>query len=98
MATHSLAAVLAILGMATVTYLTRAGGLFLMSRTRLSRRVELWLSYIPGAILISIVAPTLAQGGMPELVAAFATVGIAMATRMLPLAMGVGVLLVFLLR
>jgi len=48
---------LTILLMALATYATRAGGLWLASRLTLSGRVEAWLDHIPGAILVSIVAP-----------------------------------------
>ena len=43
-----------IVGMAVVTYLTRWLGPFLMSRVTLSKRIETWLSYLPGTILVSL--------------------------------------------
>ena len=51
-----------ILGMALATYATRAGGLLLMSKVTISKRVKAWLENIPGAVLISIVAPEIFSG------------------------------------
>jgi uncharacterized membrane protein len=89
---------LAILGMACVTYATRAGGFWLMSRVTLSRRVEAWLRHIPGAVLISIIAPTVITGGSAEAGAALVTALIALRTGSLPLAMAAGVSAVWVLR
>ncbi len=87
---------IAILLMALVTYATRAGGLWLASRLDLSERAEAWLEQIPGAILISLVAPTVLTGGPAEALAALAVVLVALRTGSLPAAMitGVGVVLV----
>ena len=87
-----------ILLMALVTYATRAGGLWLASRFELSERAGAWLESIPGAILISIVAPTALTGGLPDLLAALAVVLVAMRTKSLPAAMVTGVVVVVLLR
>ena len=91
-------ALLTILGMALVTYATRAGGLLLMSRVTLSPRLAAWLRQIPGAVLISIVAPTIFAGGPPELLAALATLFVARRTGSLPLAMVAGVGVVWMVR
>ena len=94
----SLAALVVIAGMTVATYLTRVSGYWLMSRVTLTRRTEVWLRQLPGAILISIAVPAVARGGLPELIAALATVGVALRVRNLFLAMAVGVLVVWLLR
>lgn len=47
---------LAVSLMALATYATRAGGLWLANRLTFSERVEPWLDYIPGTILVSLVA------------------------------------------
>ena len=47
-----------ILGMALVTYATRAGGFWLMGLVTPSPRIEAWLKQIPGAVLVAIIAPT----------------------------------------
>lgn len=92
----SLPALFAILGMACITYATRISGLALMSRIKLSKRMEAWLRYIPGTILVSLIAPTILTSGPAEALAALATALIALRVRNLLLAMlvGVGVVLI----
>ena len=87
-----------ILLMAVATYATRAGGLWLASRLELSGRVEAWLDYIPGAILVSIVAPVVLASGLAEALAALAVVLVASRTGNLPVAMVTGVCAVLVLR
>ena len=89
-------ALLTIALMALATYATRAGGLWLASRLALSERVEAWLGYIPGAILVSLVAPTVLTGGLAETLAAVAVILVALRTGSMPVAMvaGVGAILV----
>jgi uncharacterized membrane protein len=88
----------AIVLMALATYATRAGGLWLASRLDLSGRVEAWLGYIPGAILVSLVAPAVLASGLAEALAGLAVVLVAIRTASLPLAMVVGVGAVLLFR
>ncbi|MEI6045101.1 MAG: AzlD domain-containing protein [Chloroflexota bacterium] len=89
---------LTILGMALVTYGTRVGGLWLMDRVTLSKRMEAWLSYIPGTVLIAIIAPEIIKGGPIGALAALATALVAARSGNLLLAMIVGVGLVWSLR
>jgi uncharacterized membrane protein len=89
---------LAILLMALATYATRAGGLWLASRLDLSERAGAWLDEIPGAILVSLVAPTVLTGGLAEALAAIAVVIVALRTGSLPAAMVAGVVTVVVLR
>ncbi len=86
--------VLTILGMAVATYLTRVGGLWLMGRVERTPRVEKWLRYVPGSILISIVAPMLVESGPQEWTAAAAVLVVWFLTRnmLATLAVGVGVI------
>jgi uncharacterized membrane protein len=56
------------------------------------------LDYIPGAILVSIVAPVVLTGGLAEALAALAVILVASRTGNLPIAMVTGVLAVLLLR
>jgi branched-subunit amino acid transport protein len=49
--------VLTILGMAAVTYLTRAPLLLLLARPRLRPRLHLWLRLIPLAVLPALALP-----------------------------------------
>jgi uncharacterized membrane protein len=91
-------ALLTIALMALATYATRSGGLWLASRLALSGRMEVWLGYIPGAILVSLVAPTVLTGGLAETLAAVAVVLVALRTGSLPVAMVAGVGAVLVLR
>ena len=91
-------ALLTIALMAIATYATRAGGLWLASRLSLSERMEAWLGYIPGAILVSLVAPTVLTGGLAETLAAVAVILVALRTGSLPVAMVAGVGAVLVLR
>ncbi len=87
-----------ILGMALVTYVTRAGGFWLMGLVTPSPRVEAWLRQIPGAVLVAIVAPTVLASSLAETLAALATVLVAIRTKNVLIAMLVGVAAVWLLR
>jgi uncharacterized membrane protein len=89
---------LAIVLMALATYATRTGGLWLASRLDLSERAGAWLDQIPGAILVSLVAPTVLTGGLAEALAAVAVVIVALRTGSLPAAMVTGVVTVVVLR
>lgn len=84
--------------MALVTYLTRISGLWLMSRIPLSQSLKAWLGYIPGTVIVSLVAPTIFGTGFAELGAALATVLVAIRTRNVLLSMIVGVGIVWVLR
>jgi uncharacterized membrane protein len=88
----------AIILMALATYATRAGGLWLASWFDLSERAGAWLDQIPGAILVSLVAPTVLTGGIAEALAALAVVIVALRTGSLPAAMLTGVGSVVVLR
>jgi uncharacterized membrane protein len=89
---------LTICGLAQVTYLTRIGGYWLVGRVTLSPRVESGLRALPGAVLVSLVAPTVLTTGVAEAIASVATVAVAARTRNLLAAMVVGVLVVWLAR
>jgi uncharacterized membrane protein len=82
---------LLILGMGLVTYATRAGGIWLLGRVKLSRRVELGLKNVPGAIFVSLIAPVVLTAGIAEAVAGVATGAVALGTGSLVLSMAVGV-------
>lgn len=87
----------AILGMAIVTYLTRVGGYWLVGRFTLGARAQAALDAVPGAVLISVIAPMALATGWPETVAAIVAV---LAALRLPLlaAVAVSVAAVALLR
>jgi uncharacterized membrane protein len=89
---------LAIILMALATYATRSGGLWLASRFDLSERAGAWLDQIPGAILVSLVAPAILMGGPIEVLAAVVVVIVSLRTGSLPAAMVIGVGTVLVLR
>ena len=89
---------LAISLMALATYATRAGGLWLASRLDLSDRAGRWLEAIPGAILVSIVAPVVLTAGLAETLAALAVVVVAARSGSLLGAMVIGVFIVVIMR
>jgi uncharacterized membrane protein len=86
---------LIILGMAVVTYLTRWLGPFLMSRVTLSKKIEMWLSYLPGTILVSLVLPDLIRSGVAGIIAGLASLVAARLSGNLFLALVVGVVTVW---
>jgi uncharacterized membrane protein len=92
------AALLAILLMAIVTYGCRAGGYWLMGRVTISPRIEIGLTYLPGAVLISLVAPAMAEEGIPGVCAVAATALAMRLTNSLLVAMVAGVGTVWLMR
>ena len=82
-----------IIGMALVTYFTRVGGLWLMSRVEISPRLESCLTHLPGSILSAIAAPMVFAADLIGLTGVAATVLVAVKTQNLLLAIltGVGV-------
>ncbi|MBI2092715.1 MAG: AzlD domain-containing protein [Deltaproteobacteria bacterium] len=87
-----------IFGMAVVTYLTRASGFYLVSRVKVSGKLEAFLNAIPGTVLVSLVAPVVLADGPAESIASLAVVLTAWKSRNLPLAMVVGIVTVWVLR
>lgn len=59
--------------MGVVTYGCRIGGYWMMGRFTLSPRVEAGLQYLPGAVLISLVGPAMAEEGIPGVMAVIVT-------------------------
>ncbi len=75
-----------IAAMAVATFATRAGGYLLFRAFRPPPLVRAMLSYIPGTLFVSYVAPALATGGVQQWVGALATAVVMLATRNLALA------------
>ena len=94
----TLDALLAILGMAAVTYAIRAGGLLVANRLPSDGFVARWMKHVPGAVLAALIAPAIIRGGPAEALAALATALVYMLTRNLFAAMAGGVLAVYLAR
>lgn len=91
-------AVIAILGMALVTFVIKAGGLLLANRLPQHGFAAAWLKHIPGAVLASLVAPALVTGSAAEVIAAAVTTLVYVTTSGLFPAMAGGVLAVYLAR
>ena len=91
-------ALITILGMALVTYATRAGGFWLMGLVTPSPRIEAWLRQIPGAVLVAIIAPTVLASSLAETLAALASALVALRTKNVLVAMVVRVGAVWVLR
>ncbi|MHB1103022.1 MAG: AzlD family protein [Devosia sp.] len=94
----SLEAVIAILGMALVTFAIRASGYLVANRLPATGFVAAWLRHIPGAVLASLVAPAVVSGGPAELLATLATALVYLLTRNLFAAMAAGVAAVYFAR
>jgi uncharacterized membrane protein len=75
------AALWTIVGMAAVTYATRASGLWLGKRLKSRWWLEHLSATLPGAILVSLVAPAIESAGPRGVVAAAATVAAAVRLR-----------------
>lgn len=91
-------ALIAILGMAAVTFAVKASGLLLANRLPRQGFAAAWLKHIPGAVLASLVAPALVTGSPAEIVAAAATGVVFVTSRNLLAAMAAGVLTIYLAR
>jgi uncharacterized membrane protein len=79
--------------MAVVTYLLRAGGLFLAGKVPLTPRVERFLEALAGSILISLVVAMAVQGGAVTTLAVLAAVAVVLATQQSIAAIAVAVAL-----
>lgn len=86
-----------IAAMAIVTYLTKGGGLWLLTHVEISDRVEASLEVLPGAIIVAVLGPELASGGPPEWLAGGAVAAVAWKTGniLLALVTGVGAIVMF---
>ena len=84
-------ALLAIAGMAAVTYATRAGGLWLMVHVPMSRRMETFLRSLSGSVLVALVVPAALQEGTAAWVAVGTAVLVMLASKRTLLALALGV-------
>jgi len=87
-----------IAAMAIITYATKVGGLWLLSRIEVSDRLEAGLAVLPGAIVVAILGPELAAAGPAEWGAAVVVAVIAWRSNNILLALVGGVLAVVLFR
>lgn len=71
---------------AALTYLTRAGGHLVLSRfERIHPRVEAGLNAVPAAVLTTLFAPALFNGGIPEVTAMVVAAIISLRTSIMPM-------------
>ncbi len=75
---------------AVVTYITRVGGLVIMSRMSITKRIERSLEALAGSVLVAIVAPATLEGDLAAKAAVVASIVIMLLTRNAVLAMGTG--------
>lgn len=92
------AAVIAILGMGVVTYITRAGGFWLMGYVTLSPRLERFLRQTAGGVLVAIVVAAVMNGDPAMWVGLAAAVGIMIAIRKSMTAIAIGMILAIAIR
>jgi uncharacterized membrane protein len=83
--------VLAILGMAVVTYACRAGGYALLRGSRPPPFLEAMLRHLPGALFAAYVAPPLLAGGVAAWIGAAMVVVVQLGTRNMGVAILAGV-------
>jgi len=93
-AAGSWGAILVIAAMAAVTFLCRIAGVVVMSRVRITPRVERGLRALPGSIIMATILPVVIDNGLPAILALFATIAAMALTRidLVALAVGLGTL------
>ena len=69
-----LSALLTILAMAVVTYITRISGYLLLRKRKLSPRLTKVLESVPGCVLIAVIAPAFATTNPANLLAVIITI------------------------
>ena len=82
---------LAIIGMALVTYACRAGGYAILRVVRPPPFLEAMLRHLPGALFTAYVTPAVLAGGLPAWGGAAAVVGVQVATRNMGISIPAGV-------
>ena len=81
---------LALVVIAVVTYITRVGGLVIMNRMPITKRIERSLGALAGSVLVAIVVPPTLEGDLAAKAAVVAAIVIMLLTRNAVLAMGTG--------
>ncbi len=84
-------AISVIIAMALVTYGTRAAGLVIMSRVRITKRVEAFLVALSGSVLVALIVPVTLEGDWGTKAAVVCAIVFAAITRQTSLAMVVGI-------
>jgi uncharacterized membrane protein len=88
--------VLAIAAMTLVTFLCRIAGVVVMSRVRLTPRIERGLRALPGSIILATILPVVIDNGLPAIAALTAAIVAMVVTRIdiVGLLVGLGTLAV----
>jgi uncharacterized membrane protein len=73
--------VLAIAGMTLVTFLCRIAGVVVMSRVRITPRIERGLRALPGSIILATILPVVIDNGWPAMIALVAAITAMAVTR-----------------
>jgi len=73
--------VLAILAIGLVTFATRIGGILIMARIPLSPRIEAFLRYLSGSVLVAVVVPPVIATGPAAWLAVAVSLGAMLKTR-----------------
>ncbi len=81
---------LAILAIGLVTYATRIGGILIMARIPVSPRIEAFLRYLSGSVLVAVVVPPVIATGPAAWLAVAATLAAMLKTRHALLSLVVG--------
>ena len=90
MLTETSAVLLAIGGMALITYATRAGGLWVMDYVPLSPRVEAFLRHMASSVIVAIIVTTAWRGDIAMRFAIAVSVAVMLATRHTTAALAAG--------
>ena len=97
--TNNVDTYITIIGMAIVTYLTRISGFYISNRiSNLRPGLARTLKYIPGTIIVSIIAPQIISGGKPGLIAAAVCMAASLVFKNLIAVMVTGVVSISILR
>lgn len=73
--------IMAIAAMTLATYLCRIGGVVVMTRVRITPRVERGLRALPGSIILATILPLILDGGLPAITSVGAAVVAMVLTR-----------------
>ena len=84
----------AIVAMALGTYACRIGGIALMTRVRVTARVERGMRALPGSIMMATVAPIAVQSGLAAVLGLAAALGVTALTRLEIAGLGAGLVTV----
>jgi uncharacterized membrane protein len=88
-----------IFGMAVVTYLTRISGYYISDKIQnMPWYIDRALKYIPGTIIVSIIAPQIISGGIVTLIASVICIGAALIFNNLIAVIVTGVIAVSIMR